>query len=92
MLNLSNLNCKEKIYLAELVNYSKLMSPGGITYKTLSSLKPGVLEHALEITSKNLAPGKVTVLNRIINKIAYPALIDGEILVPIENRLLNKLT
>lgn len=78
MLNLQNLSIKEKIYLTELFNSSKI-SNFEISSDTLNSLKPGVLQHALT-SLPNLDSRKVKILNKILDKINYYGILkEGEL-------------
>lgn len=88
MLNLSNLSKKERIYLAELINSSRICQTE-ITADILNSLKQKVLESALETVRGKIDRRKLKVLEKIIGKVVYPAILVGEILVPEENRLKN---
>lgn len=74
-LNLSNLSQRERIYLAELAN--KIMNPPVISADTLKCLKINVLQSALNSQS-NLHPRKVRAINKILDKIVYPVVLDGE--------------
>lgn len=75
MLFLSNLSRREKIYLNELIQILEIK----VSADTLNSLKPGVLQIALAArAANNLDRRKVRVINKILDKIVYPSLIDAE--------------
>jgi hypothetical protein len=86
MLNLTNLSKKEQIYLLTLIKISKI-TQNPLNLDTLACLKSGVLESALSSIKDKIKPRQYRVLEKIIKKIVYPSFIDGEILVPMENRL-----
>jgi len=89
MLNLSNLSTKEKIYLTELFNSSKISS-FEVSPDTLNSLKPGVLQHALA-SLPNLDNRKVKILNKILDKINYYGLIKEGQFTPAKIFIENKI-
>jgi hypothetical protein len=88
MIFLSNLSTKEKIYLTELFNVSKICNTE-ISAETLSSLKPGVLHAALN--SINIDPRKVKILNKILDKINYYGILKEGELAPAKIFLENKI-
>lgn len=59
--------------MVELAN--KIVNPL-IDLETLNSLKPGVLNFALNNT--NLSNDKKEFLNSIVNKVLLPVMVDGE--------------
>lgn len=84
MINLQNLKFKHKVYLTELVR--KIFPELQIEPDTLNSIKPGVLQFCLN--KINISVRKKRAIENIINKIPPRGqLIEGEILVPEENRL-----
>jgi len=87
MLNLSSLSRREIIYLTELFKNSGIAPGCSINYETLAALKPNVLESALSLVSARLTERKMKFLKNIINKIVYPALVEGQILIPKSHRL-----
>lgn len=88
MINLSELSTKEKIYLTELFNSSKI-SNFEISPDNLNSLKPGVLQHALA-SLPNLDQRKVKILNKILDKINYYGILKEGELAPAKIFLENK--
>lgn len=86
MLLLNNLSLKEKTYLAELYNSSKI-GLTEISADTLYSLKRNVLEFALQTV--NIPARKKQVLQKIINKIIAPPfdVLETELTIPEERRI-----
>lgn len=73
MINITNLSIEEQIYMVELAN--KIVNPP-IDLETLNSLKPGVLNFALN--NINLPNDKKDFLNSIVNKVLLPVIVEGE--------------
>lgn len=86
MLNLSALSRREKIYLAELAR-TFLDSRFEIGPDTLNCLKPGVLQLALQNLVGKIHARKVRVLEKILQKISYPQILEGELIIPADNLL-----
>lgn len=86
MISTQNLSLKEKVVLVELCRAAEI-APLCLDSETLNSLKPGVLEAAHNIVAARLKPRKLNYLQKIIQKIVTPKLMDGEILIPEDHRL-----
>lgn len=75
MFFLNTLSQKEKIFLTELVN--KIIPELNVSARTLNSLKPGVIQFCFN--NWHCRTLKKKVIEKIINKIIYPGILDGEL-------------
>jgi len=74
MINLQNLSKREIVYLSVLIH--KIFPELNISPDTLNSLKSGVIQFCFN--SWTARPLKKKVIEKIINKIINPQIIDGE--------------
>lgn len=75
MINIQELSSKHKVFLIELVR--RIAPELNIGPATLNSLKPGVIQFCFN--NINLHPRKKKVIEKIMNKIIHPQMIDGEL-------------
>jgi len=68
MILINNLTTKEKIYLTEMLNASSLFKYN-FEWETLSGIKPGVIEAAINYWNGKIDARKLKALNKIKNKI-----------------------